>query len=92
MSAVSGRSSVIGPRLRRSVGRSGSPRPPGEQPDVELVADRGDVAALLGAEDVAGAADLHVAHGEPQPAPSSVASWIASSRSCASAERALSGL
>ena len=33
-----------------------------EQLDVELEADRGDVAGLLGAEQVAGAADLEVAH------------------------------
>ena len=33
-----------------------------EHLDVELEAERGDVAGLLGAEQVAGAADLEVAH------------------------------
>ena len=44
--------------------------------DVELEPERGDVARLLGAEQVAGAADLEVAHRDRKPAPSSV--WSAS--------------
>ena len=35
-----------------------------QQLAVQLVADRGDVAALLRAQDVAGAADFQVAHGD----------------------------
>ena len=35
--------------------------------DVELEAERGDVAGLLGAEQVAGAADLEVAHRDREP-------------------------
>ena len=35
-----------------------------EQLDVELEAERGHVAGLLGAEQVAGAADLEIAHGD----------------------------
>ena len=40
-----------------------------QQLAVQLVADRRDVAALLGAEDVAGAADLQVAHGDLEAGP-----------------------
>ena len=40
-----------------------------EEAAVELVADGGDVAALLGAEEVAGAADLEVAHCQREPRP-----------------------
>ena len=54
---------------RRAPGRAASRRWPGElgdglvqHLDVELEAERGDVAGLLGAEQVAGAADLEVAH------------------------------
>ena len=37
--------------------------------DVELEAERGDVPRLLGAEQVAGAADLEVAHRDLEPGP-----------------------
>ena len=40
-----------------------------EQLAVQLVADGGDVAALLGAEDVARPADLQVAHGDAEAGP-----------------------
>ena len=39
----------------------------GDHLAVEVVADRGDVAGLLGAEDVPGTPDLEVAHGELEP-------------------------
>ena len=47
-----------------------------EQLDVELEPDCRDVARLLGPEEVAGAADLEVAHRDREAAPSSV--WSAS--------------
>ena len=39
----------------------------GHHLDVEVEADRGDVTRLLGAEQVAGAADLEVAHRDLEP-------------------------
>ncbi len=44
----------------------------GQEVRVHLHAHGGDVAVLLLAEDVAGAADLQVAHRDWKPAPSSV--------------------
>src|SRR5207253_4354400 len=38
-----------------------------EEPGIELEADRGDVAMLLGAEDVPRATDLQVVHGDLEP-------------------------
>ena len=35
-----------------------------EQADIEIVSDFRDVPALFGPEDIAGAADFHVAHGD----------------------------
>ena len=40
-----------------------------QQRAIQLVADALDVAGLLGAQDVAGAADLQVAHGDLEPGP-----------------------
>ena len=50
------------PRRRAGARPESSATASFEQLDVELEAERGDVARLLGAEQVAGAADLEVAH------------------------------
>ena len=52
----------------------------GDHLAVEVVAHGGDVARLAGAEQIAGTANLEVAHGDPTD-PSSVASPIVFSRS-----------
>ena len=39
----------------------------GDELDVEVVADRGDVPRLVRAQEVAGASDLEVAHGDLEP-------------------------
>ena len=53
----------------------------GHHANVEVVADGADVAGLVAPEQVAGAANLEVAHGDLEPEPSSVCSPIVFSRS-----------
>jgi len=57
---VGGNSPRLGPALAATHSSS-------EQLAVEFVADRIDVAALFGAEDVAGAANFEIPHGDAKP-------------------------